>query len=712
MKPLRILAFVAGGIVALFALALAAVLLFVDPNDYRATIEQRVASATGRPLRIEGRLGLHVFPWIAVDVGRVTLGNAPGFGEAPFLQAESVRVGAKLLPLLRGRLEARRIAIDGLQVNLATRADGTTNWQDLTDRPSSTSSSGGGGLREISIAGLDVTRAAVTISNEADHSTTRVRDFELKSGPLRPGAETNLEVRGVLDAGEASAATTFDVRTRANVDAERAVVALRDFAVDGERRPAAPSSTSASASAATPASASKPTRYRVTAPSLEYAWSTGTLAPATMEVRWGDLPLQLALQGERVTGDRLVTGRMTVPEFAPRTVAAAMGVTLPATRDAQAFAKAALRGDFRLTSNALQVTNLDASLDRSRLQGTAAIADLKRMALAFDLRVDALDVDAYRAPLPANGAAAQKDSRSAAPAAAPKSPPTAIPFDVLRPLEIDGKLAIAKLTVSGLALGDVVLPVTAHAGRVTLAPRATFYGGSLGGPGLTLDAQRSPASLDAAFDVRSIDVAALIKAYAKSDRVSGRANAKVRLRGTGTTDAALIDSLAGPITFDVKDGALEGIDVVYELQRARALFRREGAPARSGPERTKFDTLTGESTLERGVVTTDPLRLETALLSIAGKGTFRISDQAVNYQLTTTVRDAPPPGADATALADLRSISIPLSITGTVQDYKVRPDVGGLAKARVKQEVEKRRDEVTQKAKDKLKERLDKLLGR
>ena len=98
--------------------------------------------------------------------------------------------------------------------------------------------------------------------------------------------------------------------------------------------------------------------------------------------------------------------------------------------------------------------------------------------------------------------------------------------------------------------------------------------------------------------------------------------------------------------------------------------------------------------------------------TVDDRGTFRLADQAVNYALTTTVRDAPRAGADGAALADLRSLSIPLTITGTVQDYKVRPDVGDLAKARVKQEVEKRRDEVTQKAKDKLKDRLEKLLGR
>ena len=53
--------------------------------------------------------------------------------------------------------------------------------------------------------------------------------------------------------------------------------------------------------------------------------------------------------------------------------------------------------------------------------------------------------------------------------------------DLLRTLAVDGRLAIAKLSVAGLALSDVQLPIRARDGVVSLAPRAAFYGGRLGG---------------------------------------------------------------------------------------------------------------------------------------------------------------------------------------------------------------------------------------
>jgi AsmA protein len=709
MKPLKLLAYVAAGLAALLVLAIVAVALFVDPNDYRDTIEQRVAAATGRTLRIEGDVGLDLFPWIALDVGRVTLGNPAGFGAAPFLQADRLRIGARLLPLLRGRLEARRVSLDGLRVELVTRADGTDNWSDLAKRPSTTGGESGSGLRDVRVAGVDLTNGSLVHRNEAEGSVTRLTDVELHTGALGGADPVDVELAGRLDSGEGTAATRFELDANAALDPANSRATLRDLQLEGERTaaPALP----AGAARATNAPASKPTPFRVTSPELAIDWGTGTLAPARFDVQWGELPLRIDVRGERLTGDRLLSGRVDVPQFAPRGVARSLGVELPATRDPKAFGAARVAADFRLTPTALQVDELDARLDGSKITGRAGIADLERGALAFDLAVDALDVDTYRAPVPAGAAA--DGAREAPPA---DSPPTALPFDTLRALQLDGRLAIGRLTLAGLTLTELRVPVRAAGGDLRIAPTARLFGGTLGGRGLRLDATRSPAKLELAHEVRGMDAGAAVKAYTQSDRLSGRLDATVTLQGTGTTDAALLDSLSGPIVFAVADGALEGIDLAYELQRARALFRREAAPARAGAPRTPFQTLRGDSRLAGGVLTSDPLRLETAVLSVTGQGTFRLSDQAIDYRLTATVRDVsgatPGAAADAAALADLRSLEIPITVGGTVQDPKVRPDVSALAKARLKRELDERRDEAGQKLQDKVRDRLNRLLGR
>jgi AsmA protein len=103
------------------------------------------------------------------------------------------------------------------------------------------------------------------------------------------------------------------------------------------------------------------------------------------------------------------------------------------------------------------------------------------------------------------------------------------------------------------------------------------------------------------------------------------------------------------------------------------------------------------------VLTTDPLQIETTVLRVAGRGSLRLSDQAVDYQISTLVRQVPASGSGAT-LGSLRSIEIPVTVTGSVQNYKVRPDLAGMAKGRARQEVEQQKDRLKDKLKDKLKD--------
>ncbi len=52
----------------------------------------------------------------------------------------------------------------------------------------------------------------------------------------------------------------------------------------------------------------------------------------------------------------------------------------------------------------------------------------------------------------------------------------------------------------------------------------------------------------------------------------------------------MFNSLAGKIDFDVKDGAVTGMDLWFELRRAVALFKRQAQPTRpAGEPKTAFN---------------------------------------------------------------------------------------------------------------------------
>jgi AsmA protein len=100
-------------------------------------------------------------------------------------------------------------------------------------------------------------------------------------------------------------------------------------------------------------------------------------------------------------------------------------------------------------------------------------------------------------------------------------------------------------------------------------------------------------------------------------------------------------------------------------------------------------------------------------LKVTGKGTFGLQTQAIDYRLLTEVYRLPPSGeaGGASDLSDLKAAAIPVTITGTPADMKIRPDVEGYLKARLKKEVNKKVDEKKDELKKKLNDKLKGLLG-
>jgi AsmA protein len=364
----------------------------------------------------------------------------------------------------------------------------------------------------------------------------------------------------------------------------------------------------------------------------------------------------------------------------------------------------ALHSDYRLTEKQLGLSGLDLTLDDTRVQGSAAIDDLGSMALSYDLSVNGINVDRYLPPVE------KSKARPAAHAQGPQKPPTPLPIDTLRKLDAHGTLRVGNATVAGLAFSGVSLPLTAKDGRVHLGPtQAHLFGGGYNGD-IVLDARPAKAQLSLNEHVRGMDVGALMKATFKTARVVGRGDADAAVTAIGNTDADMFRTLAGKVDVNVKQGAIDGIDLWYEIRRARALLKREPMPARTGPERTVFNTLTGNGVLDKGVLRNDDLRIETDYLKARGKGTLDLETKRIDYQLVAELYKLPPEGAGS-ELADLKAAEIPLSITGTLEDMKVRPDIEALAKARVRQEVNEKVQQKTDELKKKLGDKLKDLLG-
>ena len=135
MKIVRYLAATLAALAALLVLAVLLVVWLFDPNDYKDYVTQWAEEQTGRTFTIDDSLELEIFPWLAVETGGITVGNAEGFGDEPFATVERVAARVRLIPLLRREIDIGTIALEGVDLNLALDADSRGNWEDLLVRP-------------------------------------------------------------------------------------------------------------------------------------------------------------------------------------------------------------------------------------------------------------------------------------------------------------------------------------------------------------------------------------------------------------------------------------------------------------------------------------------------------------------------------------------------------------------------------------------------
>jgi AsmA protein len=697
MRPLKIVGIVIGALVAVLVLGAVAIVVLVDPNDYRDDIERLVESETGRTLQIGGELDLKLFPWLALGVHDVKLGNPPGYGSDPFLTVREASVGVKLFPLLNKRLEISRVAVDGLDVRLVSRSDEANNWKDLSESDDDEKDDTGEGSQSATVAGIDITDATLVYTDEAEKSVTRLTKLEVHTGALGSGDPVDASMKFDYDDGGAAPVAKVDLKAVVQLPEESSKLDVTKLQASGEWI-GSPDAEAAAKDAPAPA----PIPFRIEAAALSVDLDAETLAPATLDAKFADLPVKITARGEKLFGDYVLSGNVLVEPFAPRKVLPSLGVELPATADSAVLSSLSYKSDYRLTEKKLQLPALELVLDDTQVRGSASIEDLEAMALRFDLSVNAINVDRYMEPEP-------KEGEAATPAA--EQPPTDLPLDALRELNARGNLRVGKATLSGLEFADIRLPLDAAGGRVHLGPtQARLFGGGYNGD-IVLDARPAQARLSMNEKVRGIDIGAVIKATFDTDRVVGRGDANVVMTGTGNTDAAILKSLAGTLDFNVKDGAIAGIDIWYELRRAVALFKRTEAPVRaSGAPKTPFKALQGSAVLDKGVLRNDDLVADMEYLKANGKGSIDLGAGSIDYRLVAQVYKLPPEGAGA-ELADLKAAEIPITITGPLADMKIRPDVAGLAKARVKQEVEKKKDELKEKVKEKLGDKLKGLFG-
>jgi len=614
---LKKLLYIIPGIAALLVIVAIFISLFFDPNDYREQIAAEVKQQTGRDLVIEGDLELSFFPWFAVTVGKTTLGNAPGFGDEPFLSFQEARLSIAVMPLIRGDgLKIGAVVLDSFELNLATGAD-RNNWQDIAEHSEPVEQSQQAPQQqevELSIASIEISDAAVSYSDTQAGESYSLTNFNLVTGRV-------------------GGSDPIDIHSDFKFELQPAGIA-GDFSID---------------------TAIVPTDDGITLGDAEIS-SLGLAATVS------------------VTDDG---ARVRVDAFSLKSLMSRLNVEPPVTADPDALGKIIFDGDVAVSDDALSVTGVELVVDDSTFTGELSVARNEAGTISINLDGDTIDLDRYMEP------AAETES------AGGNAVPVEIPVDLIRTLNISGKLTLAEAELSGMDFENVELGLNAANGDLRLRPiAADFFSGKYQGD-VRINAAGNVPVLSVNENIQNVSLDALAQAMFDQQNITGTINGSFKLSGRGENLAAIQRSLDGSMSMELIDGTWEGTDIWYELRRARAVFKQEAAPEPALPARTRFSNIKATGPVKDGVFHNDDLFAELPFMQLTGNGQVDFAAGEVDYRMTARILELPEfvEGATEAELEEFTEAVIPLRISGSLLDPSIAPDFEELLKEKVEEEL-------------------------
>jgi AsmA protein len=672
-------------LVGLLVVAAGVLYALFDEAAIKRQLVEQVAAKTGRQLTIGGELGLSVWPDVAVRVGQVGLSEADGRSE--FLKLDSARVAVAVVPLLSKRLEAKRIEIDGLTVNLVKHKDGSLNIDDLTrDKPApgaapEAAAGKPGEPLEIDVAGLELRNVRISWRDEASGKTSEISDLDLSTGALSgntgskyfsveklklatqgsSGADhfvLTFETPGVvLKAGEAKGDTlTFTATLESASKKVAAKIALQDLAGSLDA---------------------------LTIRNLAFGLD-GKVGEAEFKA---DLSSPVSVNGK----DKILT-------------LAKLAGSLDVSSPALPMKQVKLPMDGRLTADlGRQKADfaLKTRLDDSQMDLKLLVERFSPLALEFTLAIDQLNIDRYLPPKKAGAGGSEKANVSAKAETAEAE--AKIDLSALKGLDLKGAIKIGRLQAHKLKLSGLDVQIEAADGRLQVAPlRASLYGGSLDGA-LAVNVASNQFSLRQ--NLRGIDISPLLKDLADKDFLEGHGNVSLDVTTRGDTVSALKRGLDGKAALDLRDGAIKGVNVAKLLRSAKNLLG--GKQAVSGTadtaEKTDFSGMTASFNIDGGVARNNDLSLKSPVVRLAGEGDIDIGHDRLDYLAKVSVDDSlTGPGSE---LAQLKGISVPLRLRGPYSQIAYTLELDKLL-------VEVAKSQLKEKAKEALGKELQKLFGR
>ncbi len=615
---------IGGSILVLVCAVLLIVPFFLDMEQYKPMIEEKVSAAAGRPFSINGDIQLSLFPLAGISFTDLQIGNPEGFEEKEFISIKNFEARVKLLPLLFKDVQINRFIIEEPRIVLVTQKNGRVNWEMPSKTPPVKTSEkkedenqpgSGISLKNLAVGEMVVTDGLVQVIDHSQKSRTEISKIAAKINDLRLDRPVKLFLS-------------------ANING--LPISLR-----------------------------------------------GQVGPLGRDIGAGDIPVDLmtiVLNEAKI----VITGKVLHPmnqpafnltvraePFSPKKLIPALIKDIEIqTADRNVLKKMAFGMTLNGNADAVSISEGSIVLDDSTLAFNAKIKAFEKPDLSFDATLDQIDADRYLPPKKeAETPVGQQE------ASASKAEPD---YGPLRSLVLKGNIKVGALKVNNIRMQNLVITLTGNRGIIRANPLSLdLYGGRVDANAVLNVATDTPKTVFQ-LNADNIQANALLKDLLGKDIIEGVLKAKIDLQTVGADPEAVKQSLSGITNVLFRDGAIKGIDLTAMVRNVKTAFGlvQSGESGETQP-RTDFSEFHLPFVFKNGIANTSATQLVSPLVRVTAEGRADLVNESLDFRVK------PKFVATVAGQGDTENrsgVMVPIRITGSFSSPKFAPDIGGIIK--------------------------------
>ena len=162
----------------------------------------------------------------------MTLGNAKGFGDAPFFHADAMALRIKIMPLLKKQYELDTLRLHGVEVNLAKNKEGVSNWDDLIgEKDADAKKQEPIQLAAVILGGVDIKNTRLSWVDQTSGQTFRISDLNMSTGELIFGEPIDIKMNLKAESSQPAIKTDLQMQGTASYDLDAEIYAFNPIEV-------------------------------------------------------------------------------------------------------------------------------------------------------------------------------------------------------------------------------------------------------------------------------------------------------------------------------------------------------------------------------------------------------------------------------------------------------------------------------------------------